>query len=271
MSTLEIFDPEDVRQFAARCLGAEYLPGVPLPSFCPLHPDLDELALTLLEYRASSGAVPLVHCQQCGFALPLLDFAAEVGREPTPTMAMVARTWPEKVRSGEVDHRVVEALCQQRLRRLILGQGRWLYAAMVVEDGLRPAFGDWSAIPDEHLGTLFSCPPLPPELRGAMYLLHLLRNWMGELVAVDVYAQADYRPLFRHWLVIGHDEPLFAVPYWEAFCDPAQIRSPAWDAAEGHALELEATQQPVGSRRSIWLRCEPQAVLAASAPFEEVN
>ena len=271
MSTLAIVDPDDIRQFADRCLGEKHLPGVPLRSFCPFHPDLDESALTLVEYRASSGAVPLVHCRRCGYALPLLDFVAEVGAGKEPTMAMAALTWPEMVRHGIIDETVIAALCQQRMRRAILGAARWWYASLVVEDGVRPAFGDWAALPDASLRTLLAHETIPPEFRQDVYLLSILRNGMGEVVAVDVYVQEDYRPLFRHWLVAGHDDPLFAVPFWGACCDPTRRRDVAHDAARGHALELEACRQDQGSRRSIWLRCEPQAVLAAYAPFEEMK
>ncbi len=108
---------------------------------------------------------------------------------------------PRRFAAAEIDDAVAEAVFQHRKRRLILGGGRWVFAALVVEDGVRPAFGDWTALSDASLRTLLACPELPPDLRQQIYLLNILRNWMGEIVAVDVYAKEDYRPLFRHWLV----------------------------------------------------------------------
>ncbi len=271
MSEVEIIAPEDVRQFAKQCLAEDHRPGTPLHSFCPFDPNLDERALTLIEYRTSTDSVPLVHCRRCGFTLTLLDLAADIGKSRDLTMPLLALLWPEKVRSGEIDEAVAEAVFQHRKRRLILGGGRWVFAALVVEDAVRPAFGDWAALSDASLRTLLACPELPPDLRQQIYLLNILRNWMGEVVAVDVYAKEDYRPLFRHWLVSRRDDPLFAVPFWGACCDPTRRRDVAHDAARGHALELEAYRQDQESRRSIWLRCEPQAVLATSAPFEEMR
>ena len=260
VSAVDILDPDDVHRFAARCLGEEHHLGMPLRSFCPLHPSLEERALTLVEYRAAHGAVPLVHCRRCGYTLPLLDFVAEVGVGKEPTMTLAALTWPETVRSGIIDETVIEAVCQHRMRRVILGAGRWLYASMVVDDAVRPAFGDWAGLPDESLRMLLARETIPPEFRQDVYLLNILRNWMGEVVAVDVYAQEDYRPLFRHWLVSRRGDPLFAVPLWGACCDPTRKRDLVRDAVEGHALEQEASRQSLGSRHSVWLRSDPQPI-----------
>ena len=271
VSLWDVFQPDDVRLLAARCLGETYQPGHPLRSFCPLHPSLDERALTLVGYWNGHCNVPLVHCRRCGFALPLLTFVIRVGMRKGFATEMVLNIWPEQIRRQIITDPELQAARQHVLRLDLLDNGRAAYALGVSAFGLAATFGDWAALTDAQLQTLLARVSLPPELRQDVYLLNILRNWRGEIVAVDVHAQADYRPLFRHWLVVGHDEPLFAVPHWGAFCDPDAKREFVRDAADGHALELEAAQQPVGSRRSVWLRCEPQPVLAAYAPFEEMR
>ena len=143
---------------------------------------------------------------------------------------------------------------------------------MVVEDGVRPAFGDWAAIPDAYLGPLFACPTMPPEFRGANYLLHILRNWRGEIGAVDVHAQADYRPLFRHWLVVT------AATNRSLPCRTGARSAIPLQSGSSSGMRPTATRlslRPHNSRSApdvpSGYGCEPQPVLAAYAPFEELK